>query len=78
LCITFLHSSNNISQQYEFCFFLSMDHKLLCTKCAQWHLRCKAFKSHHVIDLSSVGSRIPPSSKINCEIHTKYRLIKIY
>ena len=42
----------------------------LCTKCAQWHLRYRAFKSHHVIDLSSVGSRIPPSSKINCEIHT--------
>jgi hypothetical protein len=37
----------------------------LCTECAEWHLRCKAFISHHVIDLSSVGSRIPPSSKIN-------------
>ena len=46
----------------------------LCTKCAQWHLRCKAFKSHHVIDLSSVGSRIPPSSKINCEIHTDVQI----
>ena len=41
----------------------------LCTECAEWHLRCKVFRSHHVIDLSSVGSRIPPSSKINCEIH---------
>ena len=46
----------------------------LCTKCAQWHLRYKAFKSHHVIDLSSVGSRIPPSSKINCEIHTDVQI----
>ena len=46
----------------------------LCTKCAQWHLRCKAFKSHYVIDLSSVGSRIPPSSKINCEIHTDVQI----
>jgi hypothetical protein len=33
-----------------------------------------AFKSHHVIDLSSVGSRIPPSSKINCEIHTDVQI----
>ena len=41
----------------------------LCTECAEWHLRCKAFKSHHVIDLSSIGARIPPTSKINCEIH---------
>ena len=46
----------------------------LCTKCAEWHLRCKAFRSHHVIDLSSVGSRIPPSSKINCEIHTDVQI----
>ena len=46
----------------------------LCTECAEWHLRCKAFKSHHVIDLSSVGSRIPPSSKINCEIHTDVQI----
>ena len=42
----------------------------LCTKCAEWHLRCNAFSSHHVIDLSSVASRIPPSSTIKCEIHT--------
>ena len=41
----------------------------LCTECAEGHLRWKAFESHHVIDLSSVGLRIPPSSKINCEIH---------
>ena len=46
----------------------------LCTECAEWHLWCKAFKSHHVIDLSSVGSRIPPSSKINCEIHTDVQI----
>ena len=46
----------------------------LCTECAEWHLRCKAFISHHVIDLSSVGSRIPPSSKINCEIHTDVQI----
>ena len=41
----------------------------LCGECSGFHLRFKAFKSHHVIDLSSIGSRIPTSSKINCEIH---------
>ena len=46
----------------------------LCTKCAEWHLRCNAFKSHHVIDLSSVASRIPPSSKNKCEIHTDVQI----
>ena len=46
----------------------------LCTECTEWHLRWKAFRSHHVIDLSSVGSRIPSSSKINCEIHTDVQI----
>ena len=46
----------------------------LCTDCAEGHLRWKAFRSHHVIDLSSVGSRIPSSSKINCEIHTDVQI----
>ena len=46
----------------------------LCTKCAEWHMRSKEFRSHYVIDLSSVGSRIPPSSKINCEIHTDVQI----
>jgi hypothetical protein len=46
----------------------------LCTECAEWHLRCGEFRSHHVIDLSSVGSRIPSSSKINCEIHTDVQI----
>ena len=48
--------------------------KKLCKECTEWHLRCKVFRSHHVIDLSSVGSRIPPSSKINCEIHTDVQI----
>jgi hypothetical protein len=43
----------------------------LCTECAGWHLRHKVFRSHHVIDLPSVGSRIPPSSKI-CVYFTVY------
>ena len=46
----------------------------LCTECTELHLRCKEFRSHHVIDLPSVGSRIPPSSKINCEIHTDVQI----
>ena len=46
----------------------------LCTECTEWHLRCREFRSHHVINLSSVGSRIPPSSKINCEIHTDVQI----
>jgi hypothetical protein len=46
----------------------------LCTECAEWHMPCEEFRSHHVIDLSSVGLRIPPSSKINCEIHTDVQI----
>jgi hypothetical protein len=46
----------------------------LCEECAEWHLRSKAFKYHHVIYLSSVGSSMPPSSKINCEIHTDVQI----
>ena len=46
----------------------------LCTECAEWHLRCKVFRSHHLIDLSSIGPRIPPSYEINCEIHTDVKI----
>jgi hypothetical protein len=46
----------------------------LCTECAEWHMRCEVFRSHYVIDLSSVGSRISPSSEINCEIHTDVQI----
>ena len=46
----------------------------LCTECAEWHMRCEVFRSHYVIDLSSVESRIPPSYKINCEIHTDVQI----
>ena len=46
----------------------------LCTECAEWHMRCMEYRSHLVIDLSSVGPRIPPSSKINCEIHTDVQI----
>ena len=42
----------------------------LCAECTESHRLFKALKSHHVIDLSSIGVRILPSSKINCEIHT--------
>ena len=46
----------------------------LCTECAEWHMRCMEYRSHLVIDLSSIGPRIPPSSKVNCEIHTDVQI----
>ena len=46
----------------------------LCGDCAGSHLRFKAFKSHHVIDLSCMGSRMPTSSKINCDIHPNVQI----
>ena len=46
----------------------------LCAECTESHRRFKSLKSHHVIDLSSIGPRIPPSSKINCEIHTDVQI----
>ena len=45
-----------------------------CGECLGSHLRFKKFKFHHVIDLSSIGSRIPTSSKMNCEIHTDIQI----
>ncbi|XP_063448460.1 uncharacterized protein LOC134727991 [Mytilus trossulus] len=42
----------------------------LCTDCAESHCRFKAFKSHHVIDLSSIGSNIL-SAKKNCNVHSE-------
>ena len=46
----------------------------LCRECGEWHVRCKAFKSHHVIDLVTIGARVLPSSKIYCEIHTDIQI----
>ena len=46
----------------------------LCTECAEWHMRCMEYRSHFVIDLSSIEPRIPPSFKLNCEIHTDGRI----
>ena len=46
----------------------------LCAECTESHRRFKSLKSHHVVDLSSIGARIPPSSKINCEIHTDVQI----
>ncbi|XP_063448467.1 E3 ubiquitin-protein ligase TRIM71-like [Mytilus trossulus] len=43
----------------------------LCTDCAESHCRFKAFKSHHVIDLSSIGSNILMSAKKNCNVHSE-------
>ncbi|CAG2218081.1 unnamed protein product [Mytilus edulis] len=41
----------------------------LCTDCAKSHVRFKAFKSHPVIDLSSVGSIVTLSAKKICNVH---------
>ncbi|CAC5369294.1 unnamed protein product [Mytilus coruscus] len=41
----------------------------LCIDCAESHDRFKAFKSHHVIDLSTVTSNIQISAKKICNIH---------
>ena len=46
----------------------------LCAECTESHRSFKALKSHHVIDLSAIGARTPPSSKINCEIHTDVQI----
>ncbi|XP_063448475.1 uncharacterized protein LOC134728004 [Mytilus trossulus] len=46
----------------------------LCTDCAESHCRFKAFKSHHVIDLSSIGSNILMSAKKNCNFHSEMML----
>ncbi|XP_063419194.1 uncharacterized protein LOC134702015 [Mytilus trossulus] len=43
----------------------------LCTDCAESHCRFKAFKSHHVIDLSSIGSNILMSAKKHCNVHSE-------
>jgi hypothetical protein len=36
-----------------------------CAECTESHRRFKMLKSHHVIDLSSVGARKLPSSSFN-------------
>jgi hypothetical protein len=46
----------------------------LCAECTESHRLFKAVKSHHVIDLSSIGARILPTSKIKCEIHTDIQI----
>ncbi|XP_063448482.1 E3 ubiquitin-protein ligase TRIM71-like [Mytilus trossulus] len=43
----------------------------LCTDCAESHCRFRAFKSHHVIDLSSIGSNILMSAKKHCNVHSE-------
>ena len=37
-------------------------------------MRCMEYRSHLVIDLSSIEPRIPPSFKLNCEIHTDVQI----
>ncbi|XP_071178464.1 uncharacterized protein [Mytilus edulis] len=41
----------------------------LCTDCTKSHDRFKAFKAHHVIDISTIASYIPLSAKKICTVH---------
>ncbi|XP_071178589.1 E3 ubiquitin-protein ligase TRIM71-like [Mytilus edulis] len=43
----------------------------LCTDCAESHCRFKAFKFHHVIDLSAIGSNKFIFAKKNCNVHSE-------
>ena len=63
--------SNKTAHAENFC---SECEEKLCKECAEWHVRCKAFKSHHVIDLLTIGARVLPSSKVYCEIHTDFQI----
>ncbi|XP_063448468.1 E3 ubiquitin-protein ligase TRIM71-like [Mytilus trossulus] len=42
----------------------------LCTDCAVSHCRLNAFKSHHVIDVLSIGTNTLISTKKNCHVHS--------
>ncbi|XP_063448471.1 uncharacterized protein LOC134728001 [Mytilus trossulus] len=46
----------------------------LCTDCDESHCRFKAFKSHHVIDLSSIGSNKCMPAMKNCNVHSEMLL----
>ena len=70
VCDTCLEDSKTV-QAEKYC---SECEENLCEECAKWHMRCKAFKSHHVIDLALIGARVLPSSKANCEIHTDVQI----
>ena len=70
LCDPCLESNKTVHAE-KYC---SECEEKLCAECIASHRRFKAFKSHHVIDLSSIGQRIPPSSKINCDIHTDVQI----
>ncbi|XP_063397047.1 uncharacterized protein LOC134681374 [Mytilus trossulus] len=64
-------AENKTLQATKFC---SDCEERLCSNCAESHDRFKAFKSHHVIDLSSVGYTIPISVTKSCNIHTELLL----
>jgi hypothetical protein len=70
LCDLCLESNKTVHAE-KYC---SECEQKLCAKCTESHRRFKSLSSHHVIDLSSVGARILPSSKINCEIHTDVQI----
>lgn len=48
----------------------------LCKDCVDDHSKFKAFRSHHLIDLSTAGSRLPSFAK-HCDLH-KESLLDFY
>jgi hypothetical protein len=70
LCDLCLESNRTVHAE-KYC---SECEQKVCAECIESHRRFKSLKSHHFIDLSSIGARIPPSSKINCEIHTDVQI----
>ncbi|CAG2218077.1 unnamed protein product [Mytilus edulis] len=64
-------AENKTLQATKFC---SDCEERLCSSCTESHDRFKAFKSHNVIDLSSVGYKIPISVTKSCNIHTELLL----
>ena len=46
----------------------------LCAECTESHRSFKLLKSHNVIDLSVMGALTPPSSRIDCDVHTDFQI----
>ncbi|XP_071177593.1 transcription intermediary factor 1-beta-like [Mytilus edulis] len=49
--------------------FCSDCDECLCKKCVEYHKKCKATKSHHLMDLASIAKSKIPNVKKFCEVH---------
>ncbi|CAG2216602.1 unnamed protein product [Mytilus edulis] len=49
--------------------FCSDCEESLCKECVEYHKKCKATKSHHLIDLASIAKSKIPTVKKSCEVH---------